>query len=987
MNQSHRIEGGLVDRSRTLKFSFDQQQLAGYPGDTLASALIANGIHLMGRSFKYHRPRGPLSAGSEEPNALVSIGAGDRLEPNSRATTVELQDGLTAQSQNRFPSLGFDVLALNDVLSPLLTAGFYYKTFMWPASFWERVYEPLIRRAAGLGKLSGAPDPDVYDKGFLHCDVLVIGAGPSGLMAALAAGRAGARVILVDEDFRRGGRLLAERYDIDDMPGAHWAEKISQELASLDNVRVMSRTTVFGVFDHGTYGALERVFDHRPDRPASLPRQTLWRIYARRSVLAAGAVERTIAFTDNDRPGIMLAGAVRTYANRFAALCGKRLAVFTNNDDGWRTAVDLAAAGAEVQAVIDTRASTQAPAHIDGSGGLRHIAGGTIVGTKGRLGLRALLLGDSERLEVDCLAVSGGWNPVLHLTCHHRSHPRWHGELATFIPGHDLPPGMMVAGSANGTFSTSACLAEGCRAGTRCAEDLGFQTRPVTLPEAEDSRFTITPFWRVKSAAGRAWLDFQNDVTTKDLALAVQEGFRSPEHAKRYTTLGMATDQGKTANITALAIIAELRGRPIAEIGTTTYRPPYTPVTIGAFAGRSRGKAFRPFRLAPSHRWAEEQGAVFVEAGLWLRAQWFPRAGETHWRQSVDREVLSVRNAVGVCDVSTLGKIDVQGADALDFLERVYANGLSTLNVGRCRYGVMLRDDGFVMDDGTIARLDDQHFIVTTTTANAGSVFRHLQFCHQCLWPDLDVQLTSVTEQWAQYAIAGPSARKLLETVVDPGFDLSNDALPFMAYAEVTICGGLPARLFRLSFSGELAFELAVPVSYGDGLIRVLIDRGRVLDVAAYGTEALNVLRIEKGHPTGNELNGQTTARDLGMGRMVSRKKHFIGEVAAGRPGLNVDEGLRLAGFKPVDSGQTLTAGAHFLALGVPAAIDHDEGYLTSVAFSPNLGHSIGLGLLRRGAERLGERIRAVDLVRGHDIEVEVCSPHFIDPEGERLRG
>jgi methylglutamate dehydrogenase subunit C len=965
-----RLPGGLIDRSRSLRFTFDGRTMTGHPGDTLASALIANGQRLVGRSFKYHRPRGILSAGSEEPNALVELHDGARREPNTRATVTELTDGLVARSQNHRGSLAFDPMAVADILSPFLGAGFYYKTFMWPRRLWEKLYEPAIRAAAGLGRLSGEPDPDIYDKGYLHADLLVIGSGPAGLVAALTAARAGRRVILADEDFVMGGRLNAESLAVDDSPGHDWAAAAVAELAAL-GARLMPRTTVYGVFDHGIHGALE----HRTDGPDK-PRCILWRIYASRAVLAAGATERPIAFPDNDRPGIMLAGAVRAYVNRFAAAPGARIAVFTNNDDGWGTARDLRAKGVEIAAIVDSRAETPAP-----SAGIPVHRGARVTGTRGRLGLKQIELSNGRTVLADCLAVSGGWNPNLHLTCHHRGRPTWREDIAAFVPGRDLPPGMIVAGAANGTLTLAAALAEG-RAAAMAALDL---TDAAPPPRAEDEPRAITPLWHVEGR-GSAWVDFQNDVTTKDIDLAAREGFRSVEHLKRYTTLGMATDQGRTSSVLGLAILAEKTGRSIAETGTTIFRPPYTPVPIGAFAGRSRGRDFRPTRLTPTHAWAEARGAVFVEVGTWLRAQYFPQAGETHWRRSVDREVTATRTGVGICDVATLGKIDIQGRDAATFLNRVYANAFAKLPVGRVRYGLMLREDGIAMDDGTTARLTETHFVMTTTTANAVRVFRHLEFARQCLWPGLDVHLISTTDAWAQLAVAGPHARTLLERIVDPGHDISNDAFPFMACGEVTICGGLPARLFRISFSGELAYEVAVPTRYGGALMQRLIETGADLGATPYGTEALGVMRIEKGHAAGNELNGQTTALNLGLGRMVSRKKDSIGGALSERPELVRDDAVRLVGFVPVDRDAALVSGAHFLALGAEATTENDEGWMTSVAHSPTLGHSIGLGFIRRGHERIGERVRAVDLLRGSDIEVEIVSPHFVDPEGERLR-
>ena len=981
MTISNRIDGGQIDRTRTLTFTFDGKSYAGHPGDTLASALMANNVRLVGRSFKYHRPRGMISAGSEEPNALVELRTGARREPNTRATTAELFDGLTANSQNRWPSLAFDAMAINDRLSPFFAAGFYYKTFMWPKSFWEKIYEPIIRRAAGLGSLSVKDDPDSYDKGFLHCDLLIIGAGPAGLAAAITAARSGARIILADEDFRMGGRLNAETFVLGNQSGAEWAAQTVAELATMPNVRLLARTTILGALDHSIYSAVERVSDHLPEPLLGKPRQILWRIYSKRAILTTGAIERPIAFENNDRPGIMLAGAIRAYANRWAVTPGQRVAIFTNNDDGLRTATDLVAKGVDVVAVIDPRQGQPRLA------GIRHLQGAEVIDTAGRLGLKSVTVRTPkgvETLQVTALGVSGGWNPNLAISSHHRGRPVWNDAIAAFIPGPNGPFGLTFAGAANGQFSTHAALTTGAEAATEAVAALGFAAPANDLPTAEDTPTAITPLWYVQHGKGRAWIDPQNDVTVKDIKLSHQEGFRSVEHLKRYTTLGMATDQGKTSNVLGLAVMAELTGQSIPETGTTIYRPPYTPVAIAALAGRSTGADFRPTRLTPSHKWAVEQGAVFVEVGMWLRTQWLPRPGETTWRQSVDREVLQTRKSVGICDVTTLGKIDIQGTDAGAFLDRVYANTFSTLAVGKVRYGLMLREDGMVFDDGTTARIGQNEYVTTTTTANAVTVFRHLEYCRQCLWPDMDVQLISTTEAWAQYSVAGPNARKVLEKIVDQ--DISNDAFPYMACAEITVCGGLRARLFRISFSGELAYEIAVPTRYGDAMIRELVAAGAEFDAVVYGTEALGVMRVEKGHVAGNELNGQSTALNMGLGKMVSRKKDAIGMVLSNRDGMINDDGYRLVGVRPVDPAQPLTAGSHFIAKGADPVAVNDGGWLTSVVYSPHLGHSIALGYLKKGATRMGERLRAVNLLAGTEVEIEITSPHFIDPEGARLR-
>jgi methylglutamate dehydrogenase subunit C len=989
-SQPNRLaQGGLIDRSKRVRFRFDGRGLTGHEGDTLASALLANGIKLVGRSFKYHRPRGILSAGSEEPNALVELRSGARREPNSRATTIELYDGLDAASQNRWPSLKFDVLAANQLFAPIFGAGFYYKTFMWPASFWEKVYEPAIRRAAGLGRAADAPDPDHYDKAFAFCDVLVIGAGPAGLAAALAAARSGARVVLAEEDFRLGGRLLAERYDIDGAPALDWVKAAEAELESLPECRILRRTTAQGVYDGGTYAAIERVNDHVAVPPAHQPRQRLWKLVAKRAVLCAGAIERPIVFGDNDRPGTMLAGAVRAYVNRYGVAPGKRAVIFADHDDAVRTAIDLADAGVVVAAVIDARKGGS-PRAKDAAerAKARYLPGGAIHRVRGGQAVTGVEVRDSggktERVACDLVAVSGGWNPSLHLTTHLNGKPQWSEALAALVPG-ALPPGMSVAGAAAGSFGLGACLAEGHAAGATAATDCGFTASSGAAAKSDADSGTASPVWQVENGRGKAFVDFQNDVTVSDVKLAAREGFRTPEHLKRYTTLGMATDQGKTGNLNGAAVLAAVTGRYLGAVGTTTFRPPFTPVAISAFAGHHRAQDFRPARLAPSHAWAEDQGAVFVETGPWLRALYYPKAGEEP-QDAVNREAWMVRNQVGVCDVSTLGKIDVQGRDAGTFLDRVYANTFSTLPVGKARYGLMVREDGFVLDDGTTARLAEDHYFMTTTTANAVKVMQQLEFCQQCLWPELDVQLVSVTEQWAQYAVAGPRARDVLQAVVDPAYDLSNAAFPYLACGDVTACGGIPARLYRLSFSGELAYEIGVPARFGDGLVRQIMEAGAAFGIAPYGTEALGVLRIEKGHPAGSELNGQTSAHDLGFGKMLSAKKDFIGRFMAARAALTDPARPRLVGLRPLDRDDRIRAGAHLLAKDAEPIAKNDQGYVTSIAFSPSLGHWFGLGLLASGPDRHGEIVRAFDPVRGGDVLVEVRPPCFIDPEGERLR-
>ncbi|EBA12936.1 sarcosine oxidase subunit alpha family protein [Roseobacter sp. CCS2] len=960
----------------TVTFTFDGRKLKGVPGEPVSAALLANGIKLVARSFKYHRPRGVMSAGSEEQNALVTVGHGAQAEPNLRATTLEVSEGLEVSSQNAWPSLRYDALAVNDLVSPFLAAGFYYKTFMWPRSFWEKLYEPVIRRAAGLGALSGQTNPDTYEKAFAFCDVLVIGAGPAGLMAALTAGRAGADVILADEDTAMGGRLLREREDVDGKPAGAWVTEALAELDAMPNVRRMTRTTVTGAYDQGTYGAVERL-GGAPS--ADKPIECFWRIVAKRAILCAGALERPIAFPNNDRPGIMMASAVRAYVNRWGVVPGKRVTIFGNNDDAHRTAADLVAAGIKVAAVIDSRDDA------DISGDYPIYTGAQVIATKGRHALQSITIshnGGTRTIQTDCLAMSGGWNLTVHLTCHMNGRPKWREDIASFVPTPESIPGMVTAGACNGSFDTAACLAEGAAVAAEIADDFGLNAK-ATVPAADHTAYSVTPLWAVPGK-GRKWIDFQNDVHVKDIKLAAQENFRSVEHMKRYTTQGMAPDQGKSSNVVALAVLADATGRGIPETGTTTFRPPYVPVSIAAMGAGSQGKGFAPERFTTSHKATVARDAPMIEAGLWYRPSYFPQKGETHWQQSCDREVGYVRNAVGVCDVSTLGKIDIQGPDAAALLDFVYTNMFSTVKVGRVRYGLMLREDGHVMDDGTTARLGEQHFVMTTTTAAAGLVMRHLEFVLQVLRPDLDAKVISITEQWAQFAVAGPQARALLNTVLDQ--ELNDESWPFMACGEVSVAG-VSGRLFRISFSGEHAYEVAVPSRYGDNLFRMLTAQAEVMGGGPYGMEALNVLRIEKGFITHAEIHGRTTAFDIGMARMISAKKDCIGKSAAARPGLLGEGRQQLVGLRAKGRDHALTAGAHLFERQAAAIRVNSQGYTTSVCYSPTLKTHLALGFLENGRARHGEVIKLRDHLRDITEEVEVCDPVFFDPTGGRARG
>jgi sarcosine oxidase subunit alpha len=966
--------GGLVDRGAPVRFTFDGLPFTGFAGDTLASALLANGVRVVGRSFKYHRPRGVLTAGSEEPSALVEVLDGAQKTPNVRATVQEIFPGLAAQAQNAWPSRNLDLLAINDLMAPFLSAGFYYKTFMWPRAFWEKLYEPLIRRAAGLGALSGKHDEARYEKVFAFCDVLVIGSGPAGLMAALAAAEAGADVILADEAPRMGGRLLADRPEIDGAPGDAWAAQALARLTAMPNVRLMPRTTVVGAYDQGTYAALERVSLHSAN-PGDAPREAFWRIVAKRTVLAAGALERPIAFCNNDRPGVMMASAAASYLNLYGVAPGHKVALFANNDSARATARALHAAGVEIAALIDPRedAGTDEP--------FRVIRGGVVTDTKGRMALKSLTIrqGSSEfSLTADALLLSGGWNPSVHLTCHMNGRPVWDDTIAAFVPKPGAVPGLDPAGAAAGRFSTAACLQDGLQAGLAAVADLGLKAPAINAPKAEDGDYALAPLWHVQGK-GRAWLDFANDVTVKDVNLAAQEGFASVEHMKRYTTQGMAPDQGKNSNVAALAVLAEATGQTIPGTGTTTFRPPYTPVSIAAMGAGGRAEGFAPQRFTTSDSASRERGAPMIEAGLWYRPSYFPRPGETGWEAACDREVRMVRSTVGICDVSTLGKIDIQGKDAGRFLDFVYTNTFTTLPIGKVRYGLMLREDGHVMDDGTTARLGETHWLMTTTTAAAVQVMRHLDFVAQAHCPGWDVRCISVTEHWAQFAVAGPKARALLAGVID-----DMPALPFMGCAPVRLFG-VDGRLFRISFSGEEGYEIAVPSRFGEALFRDLVARAETLGGGPYGMEALNVLRIEKGFITHAEIHGRTTAFDIGLQGMVSQKKDCIGKAASMRPGMHGPEREQLVGLRPVQPGQRLTAGAHLFTPGEDVKRENDQGYITSVGPSPDLGW-IGLGFLKNGRARMGEMVRMVDHLRKIDILCEVCDPVFHDKAGEKMR-
>jgi sarcosine oxidase subunit alpha len=982
--------GGRIDRSRPLQFTLDGKPLSGLVGDTLASALLANGIVRVARSFKYHRPRGFVAAGAEEPNGLFTLGEGGRTTPNMAGTVVELTDGLNAACQNAWPSVNFDLMAVNSWFAPLIGAGFYYKTFMGPRQGSWMLYEPFIRRAAGLGKGVHQRDPDRYESRNAHTDVLVIGAGPAGLAAACAAAQGGARVVLVEQDSLPGGALLSRR--IDDVLEP-WRVQALATLAELPNVELLTRTTALGVYDGNTVALLERRDHSAPRAERGEAREIVITLRARAIVLATGAIERSLVFADNDRPGVMLASAARSYLNRYAVRCGARTLVTTNNDSAWAAALDLAAAGSRVT-VVDQRSdvdealreqarhagiTVRTGAHVTRALGARRVAGAVVVEANGT---------GAQRVDCDLLCMSGGWAPTVHLTSHTGIRPVYDAQLDAFVPG-GYAPGHFGAGALTGIATTAAAIASGTQAGTSAARHAGHgktAAPPAVLraPPGEgvaDCTYSLAQAVMPTVTRGKAFVDFQMDVTTADLQQAQQEGFESVEHLKRYTTLGMGTDQGKTSGVNAVRLMASLRGIEMGAAGTTTFRPPFTPVSIGALAGRNIAQHFRPVRRSPMHDWHLAHGASMIEAGPWVRPLYYRWAGDDV-ASAAKKEMLLVRSGVGISDVSTLGKIDVQGPDAAAFLDRVYVNGFAKLPVGKARYGVMLCDEASVLDDGTTTRLSPTRYFMTTTTAQAAEVMSWLEFLLQTAWTDLKVQVVSLTDEWAGMSIAGPRARAALELAL-PGHDLSDAALPHMGCRELTF-QGVPLRLLRLSFSGELAYEVYAPAGYGTALWEHLLERAIPLGIQPYGLEALASLRIEKGHVAGLELDHRNTLDDLGLGRMASKDKPYVGRELRDRPALRAPERWSLVGIECLEPKQRLRGGAILFAQGEPLA-GHGRGYVTSVTWSAELGKYIALGLYHGGLSHEGQEIVCAFPLKNEQVRARIVSPVFLDPTAKRL--
>ncbi len=1000
MQQRRLAAGGRIDRSKPIKFKFNGKTLDAFKGDTLASALMANGVDVVGRSFKYHRLRGIIGSGAEEPNAILQVGEGAKTVPNLRATQVEMYDGLVAQSVTGWPNLDKDIGAINNVFARMLPAGFYYKTFMQPQKLWHK-YEEIIRKAAGLGRAPALPDPDRYEKINHHCDVLVAGGGISGLCAAICASRAGARVTVVDDQNEFGGRILDNRYLIDDAPADEYVKSLVRELGGNEYVTLLPRTCVYGYLDHNFLVAVEKVTDHDPaSYLKNVPRERMWRIRAKQVVLATGAFERPLVFHNNDKPGVMIASAVSAYINRYGVRPGKKFVFFTNNDSAYRTVLDCVEAGLDVEAVADSRNNSRGDLadHVRDKGvrifyqhvvtdvkGSTRVEGVSIAAIDSQM---QIISGTSKQLDCNTLVVSGGWSPAVHLFAQSGGRAKWDEELCCFVPGESMQRQQMSCGSANGAFTLQQCMIEGFEAGIKAAAKNGFDADLPKMPSfINEEQTAIQSLWLVPSPhpdreGPKQFVDYQNDTAAADIKLAIQEGYRSIEHIKRYTALGFGTDQGKLGNINGMAIAAQALGKSIPETGTTSFRPAYTPVTFGAIAGPELGDLFDPIRKTAIHPWHLRQGAKFEDVGQWKRPWYYPQSGED-MHAAVNRECSATRESVGIIDASTLGKIDIKGPDSAEFLNRMYTNAWKKLAIGRCRYGLMLGEDGMVMDDGVTTRIGENHYYMTTTTGGAANVMSWLERWLQTEWPELNVFLTSVTDHWATIGVAGPNARKVIEKICSD-IDFDPAAFPFMSMQEGTIAN-VAGRVFRISFSGELSFEINVPANYGHHVWQACMQAGEEFKITAYGTETMHVLRAEKGFIiVGQDTDGSVTPNDLGMDWIVSKNKDFIGRRSLSRSDCTRQGRKQLVGLATEIAHQVLPEGAQLVAdandLTPPVAM---IGHVTSSYYSSTLGHSIALALVKGGRSRMGEKVYA-PLADGRVLVAEICDPVFYDPKGDR---
>jgi len=997
MTQKYRLDKeGYINRKKSISFKFNRKKYFGYEGDTLASALLANGIHLVGRSFKYHRPRGFIGSKEDEPNAKVQLYDGAKTEPNAVATEVELVEGLVAKSQNCWPSVSFDFGAINNFLSKFFPAGFYYKTFMWPKSFWHKIYEPIIRKAAGLGVAPLKPDPDRYEHKFEHCDVLIVGSGPSGLASALAAAKNGARVILAEDKSKFGGSLLTDQVTIGNKTGKEWADETIEQLKSMPNVVVKSRSQVFGYYDHNMMVMFERTKDHIESPNKYTPRQKLWYIRAKEVVVSTGSIERPLVFGNNDRPGILLASAAKEYIKKYGVLVGKKPIIFTNNDSAYDTAIEFKKNGVD-PLVIDVRKDSESTVvkeakDLDIAIKFSH----AVANTKGYLRVNSAVVGklnndksgyeNLENIPCDCVCVSGNWTPTVHLSSQSGNKLKFDEMISAFIPNQPRQNETTV-GSANGSFTLKKSLEDGFNKGFEISNKLTKKDIKIDPPTSNEKTYgNHEKFWCMplpENQNHKRCVDFQNDVYVSDIELAIREGFRSIEHVKRYTTLGMATDQGKTSNLNGLQLVSNIENKIVPEVGHTTFRPPYTPVTIGTIVGREVGKHYRPTRKSPMHSWHEKNNAVFVDAGLWLRPRYYKQENET-LQQAAKREGANVRKNVGICDVTSLGKIDIKGPDSAEFLNRVYTNAWMKLPVGKARYGVMLREDGIVFDDGTTTRISENHFHMTTTTAQAVNVLAHLEYYLQVVWPELDVNVLSTTEQWAGAAVAGPKSRELLKKAF-PKMDVSNEGFPFMGFKEESL-SGVPARIFRISFSGELAYEINVESNHGIFMWEKIMNLGKNMGIQPYGTEALSTLRIEMGHVAGSEIDGRTIPSDLSLEGMLSKKKDFIGKRSLNREAFLNQDREKIVGVIPVDKKTMIPEGSHLVKDKNAALPNPKLGHISASCWSVEYNNPFSLAILKEGKKRIGEKLYALSPLKNKSIEVEVVSSHYVDPKGERVR-
>ena len=997
MSENFRLDKvGLINRNKKISFKFNGKKYFGYEGDTLASALIANGVHLVGRSFKYHRPRGFFGAGTDEPYAIVQLYRNGETDPNCRATEQELFEGLEAKSVNCWPSVNFDIGAINNFLNIFFPAGFYYKTFMWPKSFWYRIYEPFIRKAAGFGVASTKHDKERYEHKYEYCDLLIAGSGPSGLASAYASAKNGAKVILAEDKPRFGGSLLTSDSKIGNQSGKEWADNIVTELKKMPNVIIKSRAQVFGYYDHNMMVMSERISNHLPETKKYSPKQRLWYIRAKEVVISSGSIERPIIFGNNDTPGVVLASAAKEYLKLYGVLVGKKPIVFTNNDSAYETAIEFKKNGIS-PIVIDTRDSpnseliSEAKAmNIDVR--FSHV----VVSAKGYKKVNSAEittiskdkkdLGKIENINCDCICVSGFWTPTIHLASQSGNKTEFNEEIDAFVPGKSKQPETTL-GSAKGVFTLEQTLKTSFEAGYEISKKITNKNNKLTVPKVLEKKNTKhDKFWCVplpNNKNYKRFIDFQNDVVITDIELALREGYRSIEHVKRYTTLGMATDQGKTSNLNGLQLVSNIENKVVPSVGHTTFRPPYTPVTIGAIVGREIGKHSKPTRKSPMHLWHEKNNAVFVDAGIWLRPRYYKKDNEGLFEAS-KREAENVRKNVGVCDVTTLGKIDVKGPDAAEFLNRVYTNSWLKLPIGKARYGVMLREDGIVMDDGTTTRISENHYHMTTTTAQAANVLSHLEYYLQIVWRDLNVNVVSTTEQWAGAAIAGPNSRKLLQKLF-PKTDVSNEGLPFMGYLEGDLFG-VHARIFRISFSGELAYEVNVESDHGNFMWEKIIELGEEFRIQPYGTEALSTLRIEMGHVAGSELDGRTIPYDNGLDGLVSKKKDFIGKRSLNKKAFIDKNRQRVVGVVPLDKKTSIPEGSHLVKDPKAKLPNPKLGHISASCWSVEYNNPFSLAILKDGKNMIGQKLFAMSPLKNKTIPVEIVSSHYVDPKGERVR-